>query len=451
MKRKYNLASVKQLAKLRGGKFLSKPYKIVVKNKYKWECSEGHKFFKRLEEVDQGGWCRDCSIGLYERICRAHFESIFRVKFPNVRNLDWLKNDNGNYIELDGYNKELGIAFEHQGQHHYKENTLFQRPLYDEIKKELCKKNNVKLICIPELFTYIKIKDLLDFLKKEFVQNNISFDERISFEDIDLKNAYAPKFLEELKVFARNRNFKLLSNTYIGPNELYDFKCIKRGHEFSRTKYDLDECPLCRYEVKVLGRYYKNIEEASIKLGVTYNAITRRIRLYDETADEAIRILKQTIQYKINGERFINKTKKEICNYFDIKSKSVDQYRLRNNSTFEEACEHFINKKNNKIIVNNIKFDSFSKAAEYYGLGIEHLYLLRQDNLSAEEAINQMLANKDELKVTYKNQSYSSMREACRQLNISYSAVSNQKKRKKIPPSEAIANVIANNKKRERN
>ena len=36
MKRKYNLASVKQLAKLRGGKFLSKPYKIVVKNKYKW-------------------------------------------------------------------------------------------------------------------------------------------------------------------------------------------------------------------------------------------------------------------------------------------------------------------------------------------------------------------------------------------------------------------------------
>ena len=35
MKRKYNLASVKQLAKLRGGKFLSKPDKIVVKNKYK--------------------------------------------------------------------------------------------------------------------------------------------------------------------------------------------------------------------------------------------------------------------------------------------------------------------------------------------------------------------------------------------------------------------------------
>ena len=95
-----------------------------------------------------------------------------------------------------------------------------------------------------------------------------------------------------------------------------------------------------------------------------------------------------------------------------------------------------------------MKFDSFSKAAEYYGLGIEHLYLLRQDNLSEEEAINQMLSNKDELKVTYKNQSYSSMREACRQLNISYRAVYNQKRRKKISPAEAIANVIANNKKK---
>jgi len=450
MKRKYNLASVKQLAKSRGGKFLSKTDNIIVKNLYIWECSEGHEFPKRLEDIDNGQWCKDCSTGLYERICRAHFESIFKVRFPNLRNLDWLINDHGNHIELDGYNKELGIAFEHQGNHHYKENKLFQKPLYDEIKKELCKKNDVKLICIPELFTYIKIKDLLDFLKQEFAKNNISFDESISFEDIDLKNAYAPEYLKELKALARNRNFKLLSNAYIGPNELYDFKCIKRGHEFSRKKYDLDECPFCRYEVKVLGRYYKNTEEASIKFGLNYQAVGRRIRLYGETTDESIRILKQTTKYKINGESFINRTKEEICSYFDINSKSVDQYKFRNNSGFEKACEHFIKKKDNKIIVNSIKFDSFSEAARYYDLGIEHLYILRQDNLSEEEAINQMLLNKDELKVIYKNKSYNSMREACRELNISYSAVFNQKRRKKISPEEAIANVISNNNKRER-
>lgn len=450
MKRKYNLASVKQLAKSRGGKFLSKTDNILVKNYYEWECGEGHKFPKRLEDIDKGQWCRDCSTGLYERICRAHFESVFGVKFPNIRNLDWLVNENGNHIELDGYNKELGIAFEHQGNHHYKESALFQKPLYDEIKKELCKKNDVKLICIPELYTYIKIKDLLDFLKKEFTKNNISFDKGITFKDIDLKNAYAPEYLKELRALAKNRNFKLLSNAYIGPNELHDFKCVKRGHEFSRTKYDLDECPFCRYQVKVLGKYYKDIQEACTNHGLSYQAVTRRIRLHNETADESIRILKQTTQYKINGESFINRTKEEICNYFDIKSKSVDQYKLRNNSSFEKACEYFIKKKDNKIIVNSIKFDSFSEAARHYDLGIEHLYLLRQDNLSEEEAINQMLSNKDELKVIYKNKSYNSMREACIELNISYSAVCNQKRRKEISPAQAIANVITNNNKREK-
>tara|TARA_R110002153_G_scaffold14541_1_gene52729 strand:- start:448 stop:1803 length:1356 start_codon:yes stop_codon:yes gene_type:complete len=451
VKRKYNLASVKQLAQSRGGKFLSKTDKIILLNSYEWECRQGHNFTKRLSDVDAGQWCRDCSTGLYERICRAHFESIFGVKFPNVRNLDWLINEHGNHIELDGYNKELRIAFEHQGQHHYKENAFFEKPLYDEIKKELCKKNDVKLICIPELYTNIKIKDLLDFLKKEFAKNNISFDESISFEEIDLKNAYAPEYLKELKALARNRNFKLLSNVYIGPNELYDFKCIKRGHEFSRIRYKLDECPFCRYEVKVLGRYYTNLETACNKHQVSYDAATRRLRMYKETPDESIKILKQTTQYKINGESFIGRTKEEICQYLDINTKSVDGYKLRNNSSFEEACEHYIKNKDNKIIVNSIKFNSFSEAARYYDLGIEHLYLLRQDNLSEEAAINQMLSNKDELKVIYNNKSYNSMKEACKQLNISYRAAFNQKRRKNISPAEAIANVITNNNKRERN
>ena len=84
MKSKYNLASVKQLALSRGGKFLSSVDKLLVKESYQWECSIGHQFTKRLEDVDRGGWCRDCSTGLYERICRAHFESIFKVKLPYI-------------------------------------------------------------------------------------------------------------------------------------------------------------------------------------------------------------------------------------------------------------------------------------------------------------------------------------------------------------------------------
>ena len=447
MKSKYNLASVKQLAHSRGGKFLSSVDKLLVKESYQWECSIGHQFTKRLEDVDRGGWCRDCSTGLYERICRAHFESIFKVRFPNVRNLDWLKNKKGNFIELDGYNKELGIAFEHQGSHHLTDNAYFDKPLYDEIKKELCLKNNVKLICIPELYTYIKIKDLLDFLKQEFIKNNVSFNENIGFEDIDLRYAYAPKWLDEIKNLAKIYNVKLLSKVYIGHNEKYEFACLERNHKFSRTKYALDECPLCRYEVKVLGRFYENLEIACLKHKIDYQSASRRIRKYNESADEAIKALKiiKNRVYEINGKTFKGNTKKEICIYFDLLPKSVDTLCRKKDLTFKESCEYFINLKNQKIKINGIEFNSFKEAAKYHKLNIEHLYLLRsQKNLNEEDAINIMLSNAESLKVTYNNISYSSRREACKELNIGYHAVCNQMRRKKISVEAAIDNVILN-------
>ena len=440
MKRKYDLKKVTKLAESRGGKFLSTTNRIVLKNNYEWECSEGHKFSKRLEDVDAGQWCRDCSTGLYERICRGFFESIFEVRFPNVRNLEWLKNNDDNYLELDGYNKELGIAFEHQGSQHYGEHNYFEQPKYDELKKELCSKNNVKLICIPELYTRIKIKNLLGFLKKEFKKNKILFNEDLSFSDIDLKKAYAPKWLDELKVQASNRNLILLSKVYIGHNEQYEFKCKKRKHTFSRTKYDLDECPKCRYEVKVLGKYYENIEKAAVRNKVSYDSVTRRIRLYGETADEGIRTLKKTTKFFINGEKFIRQTKEEICKHFNIKIKSVDQLARRKDLSFEESCESFINKK--LINVNGKSYKTFSAAANYYNLNIEHLYLLRSEGLSEEAAINQVLNNRNKNEIQFKNNIYKSLRDACKQLGISYSAVTKQMNRKNISNIDAIDILI---------
>ena len=449
MKNKFDLASVKKLAYSRGGKFLSSDSKLLVKESYLWECSVGHKFYARLESVDNGSWCRDCSMGLYERICRSHFEAIFKVRFPNTRNLDWLKNQHGNFIELDGYNKELGVAFEHQGNHHYYDNNWFSRPLYDDIKKELCKKNGVKLICIPELYTHIKIKKLIDFLKQEFIKNDITFNNNIEFDDIDLRHAYSPNWLDEIKNLAKQNNFKLLSKVYIGHNERYDFACLKRNHKFSRAKYDLNECPVCRYEVKVFGRYYTNIEEACLKYEIPYEAVTRRLRMYGETADDAIKALKllKNKTFKINKKTFKGKTKKEICNYFDILPKSVDQLSRKKNLTFEQACEYFIGLKKQKIKVNGIAFHTFSEAARHFKLNHEHLYVLKKKNsLTEEEAINQMLSNAKALSVRYKNQSYSSRREACKALNIGYDAVNNQMRRKKISVEDAIENVIKNKK-----
>ena len=127
--------------------------------------------------------------------------------------------------------------------------------------------------------------------------------------------------------------------------------------------------------------------------------------------------------------------------------KSVDTLSRKKNLTFEQSCEYFIDLKNQKIKVNGINFDTLSEAARHYKLNSEHLYLLRaKKNLNEEEAINLMLSNAEDLKVTYNEVNYSSKREACKALDISYYAVINQMRRKPISIETAIANVISNKK-----
>lgn len=81
---------------------------------------------------------------------------MFQDKFPKERP-NWLINSRGNQMELDGYNKILGVAFEAQGEQHYRAVAHFNQTLKDlkqriedDLRKlELCKQNNVILIQVP--------------------------------------------------------------------------------------------------------------------------------------------------------------------------------------------------------------------------------------------------------------------------------------------------------------
>lgn len=107
----------------------------------------------------------------YEEICREIFESTFNKSFPSVRP-DFLKNpDTGCNLELDGYCEELKLAFEYDGEQHYREVDDWSKCSLEDIKKrdclknDLCKQNDIILIRIPywenkQLSSYIK--DQLD-------------------------------------------------------------------------------------------------------------------------------------------------------------------------------------------------------------------------------------------------------------------------------------------------
>ena len=74
-------------------------------------------------------------------------------------------------MELDGYNEGHKIAFEYQGEQHYRtiwktRETLESRKCNDRRKKALCRYHGVALICVPyfkrdvESFLKLKLKSL---------------------------------------------------------------------------------------------------------------------------------------------------------------------------------------------------------------------------------------------------------------------------------------------------
>ena len=109
-----------------------------------------------------------CSVG--EKTCRKVLEKKFRRPFPKARP-HFLRNAiTGTNLELDCYNEELKLAVEYNGQQHYKYSPYFHKTkeafhnqLYrDDIKKRLCKQNNIHLIEVP--YTVSNIEEYL--LKK---------------------------------------------------------------------------------------------------------------------------------------------------------------------------------------------------------------------------------------------------------------------------------------------
>lgn len=257
--KKKDIEQMYKLGKGRGGKCLSKEY-INDYTKLEWECNEGHVFQSSPNNIKQGKWCPICSSGIYERICRLYFEKIFNQPFVKVRP-DWLKNPKTNKnFEIDGFNEELKLGFEHQGRQHYNKNHHFNDGdsiQNDKIKRVLYKNNKVKIIEIPELVLHTKIKDLKDFiyseLKKIKIIPPVPYDS-LKISEFDLyTNTKDKKRLEVEKniisVLNKNR-FKHVGFKYNGGRSV-EVKC-NMNHIFSipeqKVIKNLIVCPSCKRE-----------------------------------------------------------------------------------------------------------------------------------------------------------------------------------------------------------
>lgn len=255
-----------KIAKKMNGKCLSEKY-VNNNTKLSWLCSNGHIFEKDYSHIKRGSWCPDCNSGVGENKCRYIFEKIFEKDFPNTK-----KALIGRY-ELDGFNKELNLAFEYQGEQHYrfiktwhKTKEKFEKIKYiDNLKLKICNQDNIKLIVIP-YFEYDKgDENLFNFIKETLLIYGYKI--KLNFEELEMenKNFYSNE-LEELKKIAQNKGGKLLSNIYNGVFVKYEWECVK-NHKWFATADSIKNakswCRVCSLEnIKEKTKLrFKNIVE----------------------------------------------------------------------------------------------------------------------------------------------------------------------------------------------
>tara|TARA_R110002153_G_C13285953_1_gene494490 strand:- start:79 stop:1794 length:1716 start_codon:yes stop_codon:yes gene_type:complete len=235
-----NLKSMRKIAGDRGGKCIKYIKKKHGHKHFLFECSEGHQWNGNANHIRRGSWCKECSSGLGERILREYFQQYFNKDFPNVRP-NWLKNPKTNRnLELDGFNEELKIAFEHQGYQHYQKHYTNQRldkQIYkDKIKEKVCKERGILLFIIPEIPRLTPLDELDDMVQDILLRNN--FIKKRRELSIDFSNAYKNTHFKNqylrLKEIVSKKNGKLLEKEFLGVKELHKIKC-ENLHIFEQT------------------------------------------------------------------------------------------------------------------------------------------------------------------------------------------------------------------------
>jgi len=272
---KLNITKMRQEAKNHGGKCLSKEY-FNNRQLLDWECVCGNLFPMSWNDVSNGRWCGNCNDSRGERICRGFFEKLFDCHFPSYWP-EWLRNSDGNIMELDGYSDKLDIAFEYQGAQHTKFNTKFhknkkafeKRKEDDKRKLELCKKKGIKLIVVPTFKTMGEslATEFIYFIRDECKKKKIKPPKNLDDPNLDIWESYRTPLdiykMRKLSELAYSRNGRILTKEFKGIHEAYEWQCFKHGVIWTAKANDVKNgptwCTKCGYEKvsKAMSKFRK--------------------------------------------------------------------------------------------------------------------------------------------------------------------------------------------------
>ena len=154
-------------------------------------------------------------------------------------------------MELDGYNENLKLAFEYNGEQHYTENffsqnmSLQRRKKNDELKINLCEQNGILLITLTPEDDLSEISEIIKKSShhKKAILQIADFNREIDFDRVwQHRNKIA-----SLRQFVGLKNGKLISKKYQGQKTHLIWECEK-GHRWTAAPMNIlggHWCPKC--------------------------------------------------------------------------------------------------------------------------------------------------------------------------------------------------------------
>lgn len=241
---------LKKIAEKRGGKIISKKY-INSKTKLEFEDRNGERFWANSHSIKKGVWSPFEGFGISEEIARQCLEYIFEQKFIKTRSV--LTRIGKHPLELDGYNENISVAFEYQGEQHYdvqsiisnkkdKENILKRIQTNDKEKLVICEQKGIILIVIKffpkfqnenEHFEYV-----LDILKNHnyysILEKHIKNINSNNFVIDYLKIPNSRDKIIEIENIVKAKNGRLITKKYINNQTKLEIE-DKNGITFFKT------------------------------------------------------------------------------------------------------------------------------------------------------------------------------------------------------------------------
>lgn len=304
--------------------------------KLKIKCSDNHVFYISLNNLNKTHWCSECKIRKHEKYTKACIETLTDKVFEKVRP-KWLVNKEGNLLELDMYNEELKLAVEYNGIQHYEfisyfyktKESFLKRQKDDEIKIDLCKKNNINLIVVPYYTNSIK-NYLINALKE--------FNIEISNKNLEKKIIIKNEMKDRLEKITKEKNGKILSDNYNLTSDIIQLECDK-NHIFEiKIKYLFagSWCQVCGHS---------HNENSKNKIS------NSMIDLYNSEKGKKIKAeshIKRSETMKKEREELRKNLTHKICNgYCGGKSLSIDMFNKKNDTKdgLQTYCKTCVNLK----------------------------------------------------------------------------------------------------------